>query len=955
MPFSFGDRANTKKANTRLAFRAAFFAAALAVFVFAATASDDLLTSSASAAPPDFVYQLQKGPQRREFNVVARVKSTSDDPVACVLLCAENKDNCYRVDVTKSGTKIVKVEMGRETVIGNGTKAGLDKSASLLVRRRRMTITVAIDGKVETEAYDESFTRGQVGVGARKNSVAFDEFKVYECGESYFADDFMTTDAVAWEPASGTWSVLESSNPTLSANPFKYSGRAAPPAGALSLARKPGSANWDEYSVKVSAKDNAGAAVGLAFYCIDAKNYHLFRWNGKTSDKPVKEIVRVRNGAETVLASVPGGYKPGEWYSLRVDVQGTTAKAFVEDNLIAAVKDPELTGGTVGLYTQSNRGTHFDDVLLRGIGADSFEDDFSVLMPGKWLPLGGKWSAAGTAATEAAATDSAAPGDSGKVTGTARGSAKLVGGDGRWRNYVVTCEIHPPKSGAAGLAFYYQDELNHFLYRAEAGGKRELIRVYDGVKKVMASAELPFAKGAESTAISNEDGLIRVSVNGAELLDAFDAGLSEGRVGLYVEKGPASFGKITVQTPPPPEPVLSLPEAFAAEKSQEIYAADQRDWLPDDLLDMNGRKWWWYRANLFGSSSVELDLSDAKANNTSFELALSAEDSTTSGGGDPASGYRLTVWKAGAWQIAISRQGEQVKRGASVFKDDLWKIEFQRNGRYLFGRLNNKLEIWLRDEQPLRGSRAGYALVPPPAPKLKADVYCPNLITYTFAQSPVEWRSAAGEWEVSNRWSCDARWSWFSGEARNGPAIIWNKHSFTGDFSMEFCGAVKMDSRRGSEYSYARDMNLAIAADGLDVTSGYSFIFGGWNNALSCIARKDTIAMQPRKVDDVKFKQSANMHRQWWYFKVERRGGRMRWFLDNSLKIEYTDPEPIDGGRVALWAYDVGIMVARVRIAAEHIGPMEPPDFPDKASTKTIYESIPSVTKAVNEYIPNRK
>ena len=69
----------------------------------------------------------------------------------------------------------------------------------------------------------------------------------------------------------------------------------------------------------------------------------------------------------------------------------------------------------------------------------------------------------------------------------------------------------------------------------------------------------------------------------------------------------------------------------------------------------------------------------------------------------------------------------------------------------------------------------------------------------------------------------------------------------------------------------------------------------------------------------------------------------------------YVDTEPIDGNRVALWAYDVGIMVARVRIAAENIGPMESPDFPANVSTKTIYESIPAVTKTVNEYVPSKR
>ena len=905
--------------------------------VFAAVFAAPLQAAGAAPAAADFVYQFEKGSQRREFNLVVNVKSTSDDPAACILFCVEDKDNCYRVDFTKNSTRITKIEMGRETVIGNGAKVGLGKASHAVIKRRRMTITVALDGTVVAEAYDETFTRGQMGLGARRNTVAFEDFKLYECGEVHFSDDFMTTTAVEWKPATGSWTVLEASNPTLSANPFQYCGKSVAVPGALSLARKAGSGNWDDYSAKVSAKDSAGAFLGIAFYCVDSKNYHLFRWNGRKSDKPVKEIIRVRDGVETVLASADGGYIPGEWYDLRVDVQGTRAKAFVDDTLVGEVKVTQLVGGSVGLYTQSARGAEFDDVLVRGTGYDSFDDDFSAFCPGKWLELGGKWAV-----------------DSGKLTGTAAGSAKLVSGDDRWRNYIVTCDIFPPAAGAVGIAFYYQDELNHFLYRAQSNGTRELLRVYDGVKKVLASAEVPFSKNAERTAICIKDGVIRVGVDGRDVLEAFDPGLSEGRVGLCVENGAASFGRIDVHAPAAPEPVLSLPEAFAAEKSQEVYAADQRDWIPDDMIDTNGRKWWWHRANLFGSASVELDMSESKANNTSFELALSAGDSANMISGKATAGYTFTVWKAGAWQLAISRQGEQIKRTASVFKDDLWKIQFERDGRFLFGRLNGKLEIWAKDDAPLRGSRAGYSLVPPTPNKMKAEVYCPNLITYTFGRSPVDWRSAAGEWEVTSRWSCDPRWSWFSGEARSGPAIMWNKRSFEGDLAIEFCGAVKMDSRRGPEYSYARDMNLAINADGLDLTAGYSFIFGGWNNSLSCIARKDAIAAQPQDADKLKFDKSSSMHRQWWYFKAERRGARMRWFLDNRLVLEYTDPEPLNGSRVALWAYDVGIMVARVRIAAEKIGPMEPPDFPAKAATKTIYDSIQSVTKTVDEYIPSK-
>ena len=901
----------------RLKFAAWAFAAMLAI----------QLLQTASASSAKYLYRFGDAPKRREFNVVAKINVLEKDSAAAVLFCAQDKNNCYRVDFGPASTRIVRMEMGTETQIGSTSGVGIPGPGehSILIKRRKLTISVALDGVIVAEAFDDTFPRGRIGYASRKDGVDFQAFRSYDCGEVIFGDDFMTTTAVQWKPITGSWLVVEAPDPVYSANPFKYAGKcvASP---ALATAQPAGSANWDCYSASVSVMDDSGAPVGLVFYYLDQRNYHLFRWLGKQHEKPVREIVRVRNGAETVLATADGGFTPGQWYRLRVDILGTTAKAFVDDNLLLAAKDDHFVGGSIGLYTQSAKGASFDDVSVRGLGTDVFEEDFQWLCPGKWTALGGKWKAG-----------------SGSASGSATGRAKLVSGDDRWCNYIVSCDVRLPKTGAAGVAFYFQDEMNHFLYRAEATGKRELIRFFDGAQNVLASAELPPTGKPENTVISISSGLIRLNINGKMVAEAFDPGLSEGRVGLYVEDGSAKFGPLAVNTPPPAEHVLSISDkVFAAEKSQEVFAADQRDWIPTDKFDNNGRKWWWYRANLFGTSSIELDLSEEKADKTSFELALSA-DSLGYGEGDAASGYTLTVWKAGSWQLAISRQGKKIKQMASVFKDDLWKIEFQRDGRFLFGRLNQKLEIWARDDEPLSGSRAGYALVPPPSKKMTAKVYCPNLTTYTFDRSPVDWRSAAGDWEVSNRWTCDPRWSWFSGEQRGGPAIMWNKHSFKGNFSIEFCGAVKMDSRRGGEYKYARDMNVTIAADGLDLTSGYSMIFGGWQNALSCVTRKNEIAVQPRD-RGTKFTNSSNMHRQWWYFKVERIGATIRWYIDNKLAAEYIDPEPLAGTRVALWTYDVGIMVARVRVAADEIGPLENPDSTGNASKATIYDTIQTVT-----------
>jgi len=189
------------------------------------------------------------------------------------------------------------------------------------------------------------------------------------------------------------------------------------------------------------------------------------------------------------------------------------------------------------------------------------------------------------------------------------------------------------------------------------------------------------------------------------------------------------------------------------------------------------------------------------------------------------------------------------------------------------------------------------------------------------------------------RWSCDTSWKWFGGSARNGSAISWNKLSFNGDFSLEFCGAIQMDPNRGSGYSYARDMNATIAADGHDLTSGYSFIYGGWDNKLSCLVRGNQIVAKPDT--PCLFSRNSSMHRKWWYFKIERFGSKLTWYIDNKKVLEYDDPEPLTGNRVALWAYDVGIMVPFVRIAAEEVGPAERFDFPRDTPPKTIYDFIP--------------
>ena len=249
-----------------------------AAWIICALAAAQYL-QSASASTTNYVYTFDGTPNRREFNVVAKINTQTTDPAAAIVFCAQDKANCYRVDLGPNFTRIMRVEADKEMEIGSGSAAGIGArgSHSVIVKRRRLSIAVALDGRIVAEAYDDTFSRGQIGNACRKQSVAFEAFRSYDCGEAlHFSDDFMTDTAVQWKALTGTWWVIELSSPTHSANPFKYAGKcvASP---ALAAAQPAGWVNWDGYTAKVSVSDSAGAPFGLVFYYVDPRNYHLFR------------------------------------------------------------------------------------------------------------------------------------------------------------------------------------------------------------------------------------------------------------------------------------------------------------------------------------------------------------------------------------------------------------------------------------------------------------------------------------------------------------------------------------------------------------------------------------------------------------------------------------------------------------------------------------------------------
>ena len=199
-----------------------------------------------------------------------------------------------------------------------------------------------------------------------------------------------------------------------------------------------------------------------------------------------------------------------------------------------------------------------------------------------------------------------------------------------------------------------------------------------------------------------------------------------------------------------------------------------------------------------------------------------------------------------------------------------------------------------------------------------------HVYDYTFASPPTDWWVQSGIWDMTNRWSCSPGWSWFGGRSQE-VAAVWNKRHFSGDTSVQMYFAYKMGlSGTGRWPEYPNNAALTILGNGKDVGTGYTLIIGADNNTRSELMRNGEIVAQTTDADALLpsvtdgTPPSNDVHRHWWYLRMNKVGAKIECYFENKLILTYTDPNPIESGQTAIWTYNNGIILSRVQIYFAH-------------------------------------
>lgn len=160
------------------------------------------------------------------------------------------------------------------------------------------------------------------------------------------------------------------------------------------------------------------------------------------------------------------------------------------------------------------------------------------------------------------------------------------------------------------------------------------------------------------------------------------------------------------------------------------------------------------------------------------------------------------------------------------------------------------------------------------------------------------WHASGGQWKIENGYA-------YSTGANNAPLFL--KVPLPADVVVE----VDVHSETPTV-----DSKIELMTDGRTHQSGYVFILGGWNNQASVIARLDEHGK-----DRVEKTPTGVVGNQTYRWRIEKKGGDIRWLIDGKPYMRFDDPAPLDGtgnDRLALsnwqnrirwdnlkiWAYD---------------------------------------------------
>jgi len=586
-------------------------------------------------------------------------------------------------------------------------------------------------------------------------------------------------------------------------------------------------------------------------------------------------------------------------------------------------------------------------------------DDFMVAgsEQSHWQTVAGTWHVAGVANPQGAA-------DPFKFTGYAPGGVAAgisINRDSRWfwSDYQVSVASRMLDAKAStGIIFAYEGPQDYSGLtwsgpQAADGGKLRLWRRRGGQTVTLAERAANAITGQfYRLAVVTQGKRIAAYVDENPVLQAEDAMLSGGQCGLFAAgEGGAEFDDVRVQSVESTSlAAATRPDSgeswqtrrFATDPFMAAWGDAGADWEPVTPTGAEaGQNWYRHRSHYFDPLDITVALPALSVANNATAL----QELTAFGDGTANSGYRVELENN---KITLLKGTRSLASAAGKPKEQLRLVIA---GGKLTVIADERQVLQFTDTTPLRRGRVALRLSGPALPTANeernaaAKVISGNIAKgvrlesqavkeYRFDSAPVDWKIESGTWQSTTRWACVPEWSFFGGWGEP-VATIWNKRRFGGDIWIDAFIAPREGTSDRMHFSAPVNINITFGAEGEKRDSGYTLVFRSHDQS-SLLYRKGKVVAEQKDLVLTDWRNNEmfvyyRLSQTWQHLQILKVGGFIQvWVeipaqnyepLKHRLLLQYTDPEPLPGDRLALWTWGRnGMSVARVHVAAAQVG-----------------------------------
>lgn len=521
-----------------------------------------------------------------------------------------------------------------------------------------------------------------------------------------------------------------------------------------------------------------------------------------------------------------------------------------------------------------------------------------------------------------------------------------------------------------GLVFHYVDPQTYHLLRwsqpADGKGVIQLVRVRAGQDRVLTEHPLSMRPGqwyrATIVALGTE---VRAFIDGTEVGRALDVHLTGGRIGLFLQRAAdVYFDDVSAESVGQEalEPGWQLPNPFGP-CEQPWSDFSHKRFITDQYMIQwsHPRSFWrrgsadsplnWFRPRFFHDVSFVWERGSRMpchwpAQSAQVVLLADPERAMT--------GYGLRL----SGQKVMLSKGERAIAEAPVDASTLDSLKFQADAGRVTCDVNGAEVLTWVDPEPLVDGFVGADLGRTYGNRLRwpdwrdtARIESSRRLDYNFGSAPTAWAAQSGVWSGTHRWACVPRWSFFGGRGTagapgvtHGNAILWNLRRFTGDFDVELFLAPLEGTPQRVHFSWPVWLNIAFAADGRSLDSGYLFLFGTYDVPSRLYRAGSEVATNSSRVlPNIRVEPMNLYHRVtqvWQHVRIQRRASKILIdaarhdangnYLGLERTLEFDDPEPLTGERIGLWTWGAnGMAISRATVSfASSPGAASPADVP---------------------------